>query len=154
MEPIVLVIATIARMVGGEEGGPGGGGTLVFDLFDLQWWQALIGILVGLGLSPAPWILGLATNKITFTATAEAHYQKRVEEITEHHDALDALKDQRYADLEATALKNEQAVAIEKERADTVTAALVESTGVGKMAVHVIQELRQAAEEVDHGDRS
>ena len=34
MEPIVLVIATIARMVGGEEGGPGGGGTLVFDLFD------------------------------------------------------------------------------------------------------------------------
>ena len=28
MEPIVLVIATIARMVNGEEGGPGGGGTL------------------------------------------------------------------------------------------------------------------------------
>lgn len=153
MEPIVLVIATIARMVGGEEGGSGSSGTLVIDLLDLQWWQILFGIIAAAGLSPAPWILGLAANKLTFTATAEANYQKRVDDLTEHHDALVAVKDQRYADLEATAKKNEQALVIEKDRADAATAALIESTQVAKMTVHVIEELRQAAQEVDPDGR-
>ena len=148
MQTIGLVAAAVARMAG-EEGAPSGNGTLVIDLFNLEWWQALIGIIGLLGLSPAPWILGLATNKLQFTATADANYEKRVAELTEHHDALVAVKDERYADLEATAEKNALAVGIERERADAVTAALVESTGVAEMAVHVIGELRQAAQGVD-----
>ena len=153
MEPIVLMIATIMRMAGEEGGTGGGGGELVINLLDLQWWQALSAILVAAGLSPAPWILGLATNKIQFTAVAEANYDKRLAEVNQHHDDLVAVKDQRYADLEATAQKNEQALEIEKNRADAATAALIESTQVAKMTVHVIEELRQAAQEVDPDGR-
>ena len=152
MEPIVLMIATIARMVG-EEGGGGGGSTLVLNLLDLQWWQTLVIVLGAAGLSPAPWILGLATHRIQFTAAAEANYEKRVAEHAEHYDALVAVKDQRYADLEAAAQKNERALELEKERADTAMGALVKSTEVAEMTVHVIQELRQAAQEVDTDGR-
>lgn len=140
-------IATITRVA--TEVNNGGGGGVVIDLLNLQWWQTLIAVLAAAGLSPAPWILGLATNKIQFTSTADANYEKRIAEITEHHDDLVALKDQRYADLEATAQKNERAAAIEKERADAATAALAESTEVVRMTGHIIQELRQAAQEVD-----
>ncbi len=126
----------------------GGGGGVVIDLLNLQWWQTLIALLAAAGLSPAPWILGLATNKIQFTAVADATYEKRLAELQAYHEDLSRVKDQRYADLEATAKKNEQAVQIERERADNATKALAESTDVARMATHVIEEMRQAAQEV------
>ena len=47
---------------------------MVIDLLDLQWWQIVVGLVGVLGFSPAPWILGLATNKLQFTSTADANY--------------------------------------------------------------------------------
>lgn len=161
MDLVVLAIATMGRVV--AEVNNGGGG-VVIDLLNMQWWQSLIALLGVAGLSPAPWILGLATNKLQFTAAAEAGYAKRaaelneyhakrLEERDEYHDNLVAVKDQRYADLEATAQKLEAAEALHRDRADQANAALVESTEVVKMTGHIIQELRQAAQEVIPGGK-
>jgi hypothetical protein len=151
MEWVALTVIFATSRIFSEVGGGGGG--LTIDLMNLQWWQTLIGLLATAGLSPAPWILGLATNKIQFTSTADAAYEKRVKELNDYHDSIVESKDQRYADLEATNAKLEQAVATQQVRADTTTAALAESTEVTKMMGHVIQELRQAAEEMTTNGR-
>lgn len=143
----IAMAVTIGRVLT-EVGGGGTSGGLNIDLMDMQWWQALIAILGILGLSPAPWILGLATNKIQFTSTADANYALRSQEMRDNYDALVAVKDQRYSDLEATTLKTERAAATDKQTAATSVEALAESTEVTKMAVHIVQELRQAAQEV------
>lgn len=144
----MVVAVAVGRALAEVGGGAGTGGGLNIDLMDMQWWQALIAILGILGLSPAPWILGLATNKIQFTSTADANYALRSKEMSDNYDALVAVKDQRYADLEATVAKTEQAAATDKQTAAIATGALAESTEVTKMAIHVVQELRQAAQEV------
>ncbi len=154
MEWMTLVAIMVGRALTEVGGGGGGGGTpsLNVDLLDLQWWQILVGILGVVGFSPAPWILGLATNKLQFTVTADANYEKRAQEMRDNYDALVAVKDQRYADLEAAMVKLEQAAATDKQTAAVVSEALAESTDVAKMAIHVVEELRQAAQEVTpHG---
>lgn len=156
MEWIVVAIVTAGRVMAEVNGGdPAGDPSFVIDLMDMQWWQALLAIIAALGLSPAPWVLGLATGKIQFTSTAEAIYEKRIAELGEYHDKVLEAEKTRYRDLEAVAtksenaaLKSEQAVAIERQRADTSTEALAESTDVVRMAMHIVQELRQAAQEV------
>lgn len=73
---------------------------MIVDLANLEWWQAFVGILVALGLSPAPWILGLALGRIQFTGPARADFAARVADINaahaesradliKHHDELD-----------------------------------------------------------------
>lgn len=144
-----LIIAMVVSLgVLSEIPGGGGGGGLTVDLMNLQWWQTLMVVLAAAGLSPAPWILGLATNKIQFTSTADANYEKRAQEMRDNYEALVAEKDKAYAVLEATVTKTEQAGAIDRQTAATATEALAESTEVTKMAIHVVQELRQAAQEV------
>ncbi|WNN94068.1 membrane protein [Microbacterium phage Fregley] len=156
MEWIAWTIAITGRVIA-EVGGGGGGSdpSFVIDLMDMQWWQAILAVVAALGLSPAPWVLGLAAGKIQFTSTAEAIYEKRIAELGEYHAKVLEGEQKRYTDLQATAaksenaaLKNEQAVAIERQRADTATEALAESTDVVRMAMHIVQELRQAAQEV------
>ncbi|QUE25337.1 hypothetical protein SEA_FIZZLES_42 [Microbacterium phage Fizzles] len=145
-----LIAMMAAYRVLAEVGGGGGSEpSLTIDLLDLQWWQILVGILGVLGFSPAPWILGLATNKIQFTVTADANYEKRAQEMRDNYDALVAEKDARYHDLDARFQKVEQAAATDRQTVSTVSAALAESTDLGKMAIHVIDEMRQAAQEVD-----
>lgn len=153
MEWITAVVAVAIGRALAEVDGGSNGGALVLDLMNMQWWQGLLAIIAALGLSPAPWILGLATNKIQFTSTADANYALRSQEMRENYDALVAVKDLRYADLEASVVKIEKAAATDKQTAATVSEALAESTDLGKMAIHVIAELRQAAQEVNpHGE--
>lgn len=54
-------------------------------LENLQWWQALFAILAGLGLSPAPWILGLAVGRLQFSAPAERATAQLVKTINDAH---------------------------------------------------------------------
>lgn len=145
-----FIVAMFGFRVLTEVGGGGSGGdpSLNIDLLDLQWWQILVGILGVLGFSPAPWILGLATNKLQFTSTAEANFALRAQEMRTHYDALAAEKDKAYTALEGTVAKVEQAGAIDRQTAAISTEALAESTEVTKMAIHVVNELRQAAQEV------
>lgn len=145
------IIAMIGYRVLTEVGGGGGGGdtpSLNIDLLDLQWWQVIVGLIGILGFSPAPWILGLATNKLQFTSTADANYALRSQEMRDNYEALVTEKEARYTDLKAAAQRTEQAGAIDRQTAATATEALAESTEVTKMAIHVVQELRQAAQEV------
>lgn len=143
----------------GEEGSTSQNGTLIIDLLNMQWWQALFGIIAALGLSPAPWILGLATNRIQFTAAANAAYEKREQVMRENHAremaALESYhekvllaKDQRYSDLEEVHDRNVVALGSQTERADKATNAVYGVTGALKQTAHVIDELRQAAQEV------
>lgn len=143
----------------GEEGSTPNNGTLIIDLLNMQWWQALFGIVAGLGLSPAPWILGLATNRIQFTAAANAAYEKReadlkagfareMQALRDYHEQVLAAKDQRYADLEEVHDRNVEALNSQTERADKATTAVYGVTGALKQTAHVIDELRQAAQEV------
>lgn len=65
--------------------------TIVLPGFD--WWQGLVILIGALGLSPAPWILGLAFNRIQFTKTATELHDQRVAELKEGHAReLDAAK--------------------------------------------------------------
>jgi hypothetical protein len=57
----------------------------VIDMIDLQWWQSAAVILGALGLSPAPWILGLALGRIQFTAPATRAFEARVADLKESH---------------------------------------------------------------------
>ncbi|QNJ55969.1 membrane protein [Microbacterium phage Rasputia] len=132
----------------GEEGGTPENGTLIIDLLNMQWWQALIGIAAGLGLSPAPWILGLATNKIQFTAAANAAYAAREADLKAYHADVVKRLEQRYSDLEETNDKNVEALTAQKDRADKATSAVFETTEALRQASHVIEELRLAAQEV------
>lgn len=161
-DEVLRLLGTVAMaqvFAVGEEGGNSQAGTLIIDLLNMQWWQALIALLGAAGLSPAPWILGLATNRLQFTKAAEAAYEKREQAmrenharemaaLTAYHEKVLEAKDQRYADLEEIHDQNVEALTAQKERADKVTSAMFGATDALKMTTHVIQELRQAAEEV------
>lgn len=83
---------------------------IFLDLSNIQWWQSVVAILGLLGLSPAPWILGLATGRIQFAGPAEKAYASRVEELKDgharataelvkYHDDIDAQWQRRYDEL-------------------------------------------------------
>lgn len=134
------------------DGGGSPTGPITFNLLDIQWWQAFIGLLVLLGLSPAPWILGLAVGRIQFTKTAEEAHQRELaarekgwtEErsaLVAYHESLTAERQQRYSDLQVA---HEQ----QRLRADTMTDALAESTAVIRSVGRVMDEITNAAKEV------
>jgi hypothetical protein len=169
-EMVLAAVVRLSETGGGSPLAP----SLVIDLLDLQWWQLLLGITAAAGLSPAPWLLGLARNKIQFTGPADAAHQKQLAEAEEAHDrelaardaasdrerqaliayhaTLDAAKDQRYADLEVANQRNIEAAEAQRVRADTVTEALTESSQALKMTSHILQELKRSAEEVTPSD--
>lgn len=139
---------------------PGQG--VYLDLLNLQWWQALLGIAAAAGLSPAPWILGLATGKIQFsgparedlkatlaakdevhaaaTAALVAAHTTEVKNLTTYHADLMAVKDERYAEAV-------RAADIEKQRADSLESLFTELAGVLKANVHVLGSLNEVARE-------
>jgi hypothetical protein len=79
---------------------------MVIDLMNLEWWQTLVGILALLGLSPAPWLLGVATGRIQFTAPAQRAFDERVAELKASHEIALAEKDKTHAQLTGELIKH------------------------------------------------
>lgn len=155
-----FAILAASRML--AEVNPGGNPSLVVDLLNLQWWQALLAILGVLGLSPAPWLLGLAANRIGFTAPMRADFKRQMDDMAEAHKrelagkdayygALLTGKDERYADLQKTNDANSKAVVKERDRADVVTDAAFEVVEALRANTHVIASIRELAEETPEG---
>ena len=143
-----ILILTLRGLDGSGSTGPG----FMVDLLDVQWWQGIIGIIVLLGLSPAPWILGLAVGRIQFTKASDAAHARELaarekgwsEEkaaLENYHVALTAERQQRYSDLQVA---HEQ----QRVRADTMTTALAESTAVITSVGHIMHEITNAAKGV------
>lgn len=131
---------------------------MLIDLANLEWWQTLIGIIGVLGLSPAPWILGLASGRIQFSKPAQADYDKRVADLKEQHatsaaalaafhvDQL-AQRDERIAELKTSLAKVDEARTVERDRADAATAMLGRAVEAVEVSNHLLDSLGQAARE-------
>lgn len=156
---LVTAVMSLIAHAAGEEGTTPGNGTVVIDLLNMQWWQGLSALIVALGLSPAPWILGLATGKIQFTATADAAhqrelaarkeaYEEQVEQNQKYHETVLASRDERYQDLVKANQRNIEVAEQQKQRGDKLEAALAQSTAVIGQTNHILLELKGAAEEV------
>ncbi len=128
---------------------------MLVDLANLEWWQTLIGIAVGLGLSPAPWLLGMAFGRIQFSAPARATYDERVADLkAQHADAVKALttyhaevlteRDGRYAELKQSRDYYREARIVERDRADKVTDQLAEALELARLNTHLLQSLDEA----------
>lgn len=160
-----LIWATITMAVvhaAGEEGAVPQNGTLIIDLLNMQWWQALGAFVAAAGLSPAPWILGLATGKIQFTSTADAaharelaarekSYEDQIEQLERYHVTVVSQRDERYADLVKTNERNIEVADQQKARGDKLEDALTQAAVVIEQNSHVLLELKQSAEEVTPG---
>lgn len=149
----LIALSRLASEVGG-----GGSPSFNFDLLDIQWWQAVLGLVGVLGLSPAPWILGLATGKIQFTTVADQAHARELaarkeawdEEkvnLVSYHNTLMQNKDQRYTDLEASNAKDLEAGEQHRQRADRMTDALSESTKIAEYTNTILTEFAKAARE-------
>lgn len=134
----------------------GGGSGILLDLTNLQWWQTLVGILGVLGLSPAPWLLGLATNRIQFAAPARADFESQKKEMREAHERelnsrdkqsslLLDLAGERYSELQRANQANIEAAERHRRRADEVTDAALEMTEVVRASTHVMASVGEAA---------
>jgi hypothetical protein len=138
---------------------------LTIDLLNLEWWQSLIAILGLLGLSPAPWLLGLAVNRIQFTGPARADFARQLKDKDDAHQrelagkdayysALLVGKDQRYADLEKANAANLATAEKHEARADELTDAVIEVAEIVRQNTHVVQSFDQVTREVVQDGRS
>lgn len=93
----------------------------------LEWWQGLAAVLVALGLSPAPWIIALLSNRLMTRG--------------QHNDRVTDLK----AELAAKdrQIEYEQAAkAVQADRADKAIAKTIElATEFGATTVHLLKSL-------------
>ncbi len=121
--------------------------SLVVDLLQIQWWQGLAAFLVALGLSPAPWILGLAFNRIEFTAPAAARHKAALAEQQRHYEALLDLWKSRYSELEIANAANAASAETHRSRAEKLTDSAFEMTEVVRANTHVIESLNDIARE-------
>lgn len=133
--------------------------SVYIDLLNLEWWQALIAIIGLLGLSPAPWLLGLATGKIQFTLQADAQHGREISQLEKahaaeianlkaYHQAVVEAKDTRYADLEQANQKNIEVGEAHRARADAATAALSQAATAIEASNHIIEAFTEASKEV------
>lgn len=153
-----LTLAVIAASVMADVTDPTTPRGLVLDFANLAWWQALLGVIFALGLSPAPWITGLAMGRLQFAAAARRDFERQLREQVEMHGrelgakdvyygALLDGKDQRYADLKEASTKNAEAAERERRRADEVTDAALDMTEALQASTHVIASVNQIARE-------
>ena len=130
-----------------------GSSPVVVDLANLQWWQALIGLITVLGLSPAPWLLGLASGKIQFSAPAQKTYSERIQDMDEHHKQVEGIQAERYADLKESRNYYRDAFNTEHDRANKATETVAEVLDAIKATNHVMSSINIAAEEVASDQR-
>lgn len=138
---------------------------MIIDLADIQWWQALIGIITGLGLSPAPWILGLATGKIQFTAPADRAYESRVQdlkagyqltlqekdkthnnatvELTKHHEEIRQYDQERYNEMKLSRDGYRDATTEQRTRADKATDTALRAVEAVEATTHILTSLNE-----------
>jgi hypothetical protein len=144
-----------------SSGAPG----LIIDFTNLQWWQTAIGLLGVLGLSPAPWLLGLAAGKIQFSGPArrdferqlvdkDAAHQRELDAKDAYYRALLAGKDERYAELQKANDANREAARRHEERADNLTEAVLEVAEIVQQNTHVVESFDQVTREVVSSGRS
>lgn len=141
-----------------------------FAIPSLEWWQSLAIILGALGLSPAPWLLGMAAGKIQFTAVAAAAHQRELEAKNEahtrelaardlshsremsakdsYHEALMTGQKERYATLELSNEANRLAAEKQQARADELTDAVFGIVEVVRASSHVISAVNEVTQEV------
>lgn len=144
---------------------------MIVDLANLEAWQGFVALLGVLGLSPAPWLLGMALNRIQFTAPAEKAYAERttelkeahaitvdnlkaahsaaIAEIVNHHAQLVAVKDTQYAELKESRNYYRQARLAEADRADKATDQLAEVVEVVKANVQLLDAFDKAVQEAN-----
>lgn len=131
---------------------------MLIDLADLEWWQALATLIAALGLSPAPWLIGMALGRIQFSAPARAVYDERVADLkTQHADAVKALttyhaevlaeRDERYDELRTSRDYYREARIVERDRADKVTDQLAEALELARLNTHLLQSLDEATKD-------
>lgn len=134
---------------------------MLIDLADLSWWQTLVAIAAALGLSPAPWILGLSLGRIQFSRPASIEHNERIADLKEshalglknlvaYHDGILKGRDDRYADVKESRDGYKAATVVERQRADKVTDALAEFGELGKLAVHALTAIDDAVKDSGH----
>lgn len=136
---LTLVSALLAEV--GPSPSPG----IYLDVNNLQWWQALGGLLVLLGVSPAPWITALATGRLLFRADLE---RQLIEKDKVHVDAMEVERRATAALLEeckAAYSITQQALDEERERNAKLTAALADSTAAMEVTNHALTEFNEIA---------
>lgn len=159
------MLATILLMAGllPIDGNPTPGVPIILDVSQIQPWMVVLGgiasFLGALGLSPAPWLLGLATGKIQFTSQANAAHQreldardeaheKEVSNLKQYHKDVFDTQVQRYADLTAAKDLIDEALEKQTARANTANDALAQAAVAIEAGNHIIAEFTQAAREV------
>lgn len=143
---------------------------MIVDLADLQWWQALLAIIGILGLSPAPWLLGVATGKIQFTAPAQKNFDERVaelkaslaltlsekdsthekftRELVAHHEDLQQRDAEKYAEMKASRDGYRIATKEQRERADRATETAAQAVEAVQTTNHLLASLKVVSEGV------
>lgn len=147
-----------------SEVNPAGGGIYV-DLLNIQWWQAVVALLVALGLSPAPWLTAMATGRLLFRGDLAERIAERdkahaaalaerdrthaaaLAERDRYHAALLAAHEARYADLETSNTRNVEAAQQERQRADKATATLESVAEALEANSHIMAALRDVGAE-------
>lgn len=143
--------------------GPAVGAVGALSIPNLEWWQALALLVAGLGLSPAPWILGLSVGRIQFTAVATAAHERELkkQELNhaaqmaaqrEYHERVLATEKERYAALEQANNQNKLAAEKQQARADQLTDAAFSMVEVIQANSHIIGAVNKVTEKVINGD--
>lgn len=157
---IVAVFATVALVAAAAAGESQAVADDPATIFvDLAWWQGAVAILAALGLSPAPWLIGLATNRLQFTGPAAAAYEARVAELTRahaaaiaeivaHHARLIDVKDTQYSEMKESRNYYRAARLAEVDRADKATDQLAGVVEVVKANVQLLDAFDKAVQEV------
>lgn len=113
-------------------------------MIDLEWWQVVIGIGTGLGLSAAPWIAALLAGKIL---TIGVHREQLAAKDKAYDDML-AEKNAQVARADADRDSERQGKEVERQRGDGAfreTIALAREFGA--TTVHLLRALPNVQDE-------
>lgn len=149
---------------------------VLIDIANLQWWQQLFGIIAIIGLSPAPWLLGVATGRIQFTAPAAKNYAERtaelkaaqaltleekdkthsasMAELVKHHTELRNIDAARYEEMKASRDGYRTATKEQRARADAATEAVGRAVEAVDTMNHFLSSLDQVINEPEDSNDS
>lgn len=120
---------------------------MTIDLMNLDGWQVIIGMLGALGLSPAPWLLGLASNRLQFTKTARIDEALRIADLEKYHAGILAEKDKALEGMRESRNYYRDAHTVEVVAREKATAQLAEvGAEYAELTTHLLASLNEAAE--------